>query len=58
MSEINKHAVPTEQKVVPEIDNHAAPACRIDFAQPDRPVGSEPSILSAKAPCGKKPGNG
>ena len=26
MSEIDKHAVPTEQKVVPEIDNHAAPA--------------------------------
>src|SRR5213594_829072 len=26
MSEINKHAVPTEQKVVPEIDNDAAPA--------------------------------
>jgi predicted DNA-binding protein (UPF0251 family) len=26
MSEIDKHAIPTEQKVVPEIDNHAAPA--------------------------------
>jgi len=26
MSEIDKHAVPTEQKVVAEIDNHAAPA--------------------------------
>ena len=26
MPEIDKHAVPTEQKVVPEIDNHAAPA--------------------------------
>jgi hypothetical protein len=37
-------------------DNHAAPACRIVSAQPDHPARSEPSILSAKALCGKKPG--